>query len=139
MVIGCLKTSLPTVCKAICMTRVLFVIRNDIKNPERALVKEIHRVANHLVEKLDPDITHHLIGHPLHAISASIGTEAANSHDRGDGEANQDDRIDFWPRIESSKIMSARPSELGAAPWKMVLVTRAIASGKKGLTAISET
>ena len=39
IVIGCLKTSLPTVLKAICMTRVLFVM-TDIKNPERALLKK---------------------------------------------------------------------------------------------------
>src|SRR5437867_11741694 len=39
IVIGCLKTSLTTVVKAICITRVLYVI-SDNKNPERDLLKK---------------------------------------------------------------------------------------------------
>src|SRR5437870_441738 len=39
MVIGCLKTSLPTLVKAICMTRVSLVMR-DIKKPDRILLKK---------------------------------------------------------------------------------------------------
>ena len=39
MVIGCLKTSLLTLVKAICMIRVSLVMR-DIKNPDRILLKK---------------------------------------------------------------------------------------------------
>jgi hypothetical protein len=39
IVIGCLKRSLPTLVKAICMTRVSLVMR-DIKNPDRILLKK---------------------------------------------------------------------------------------------------
>ena len=39
MVIGCLKTSLLTLVKAICMIRVSLVMR-DIRNPDRILLKK---------------------------------------------------------------------------------------------------
>src|SRR6185437_11513572 len=61
------------------------IVRDNRHQKSRArLVKEIHRVANHLAEKLTPDITDHLIADPLHAIGTSIGTEAAHHHDRRD-------------------------------------------------------
>ena len=75
------------------------------QKPGTRLVKKIHRVTNHLAEKLVPDITHDPVAHPLHAISASERTETADSHDRRDGEADQDDGIDFWAAVENSKIM----------------------------------
>jgi len=74
--------------KAICMTRVLFVIIDIKKSRARLVKEEIHRVAEHLAEKLIPDIAHHLIADPLHAVGASVGTEAAHHHNRRDSETN---------------------------------------------------
>jgi hypothetical protein len=58
----------------------------------------------HLAEKLAPDITHHLIADPLHAVGTSVGAEAAHGHDRRDGQTNQNNRVDLWPGIERVKI-----------------------------------
>src|SRR4029077_15130047 len=68
------------------------IVRDNRHQKSRArLVKEVHRVAEHLAEKLIPDIAHHLVTHPLHAVGASVGTEAAHHHNRWDSETDQDD------------------------------------------------
>src|SRR5215831_7461760 len=48
MVIGCLKTSLLTLVKAICIMRVSLVIR-DIRNPDRILLKKSIEWRNNLL------------------------------------------------------------------------------------------
>ena len=91
------------------MTRVSLVIR-DIKSPERVLLKKSIDDAHHLVEKLTPNIGHHLVADPLHAVGISVGTEAAHGHDRWDCETDQDNRIDFWP-VSRAENWSPGPSD----------------------------
>src|SRR5437764_13179325 len=74
------------------------------QNARARLVKEIHRVAEHLAEELTADISDDLVTHPPRAIGASVGTEATQSHDHRNGKADQHDRIDFWACIEGMKI-----------------------------------
>ena len=56
-------------------------------------------MADHFAEKLDTDIGDDLAAHPLHAVGAPVGAKGAHSHDRGDSQTNQNDRIDLWPGI----------------------------------------
>ena len=55
------------------------------------LVKEIHRMANHLVKKLGANIGDDLVAYPLHAVGISVRAQAAQSHDDRNGETDKDD------------------------------------------------
>ena len=68
------------------------------------LVKKIHRMPNHFAKKLSANIGDDLVAHPLHAIGISVGTKAADSHDRWNGEADQNDRIDFGASVQNFQI-----------------------------------
>ena len=64
------------------------------------LVKKIHGMANHLAEELLANIGDDFVAHPLHAIGTSVRTEAAHGHDGRNSETDQDNRIDFRPRVQ---------------------------------------
>ena len=62
-------------------------------------IKELHRVPHNFAEELVPDVGHHFVGHPVHAIRVAVRTEAAHRHDRRNGEADKKERIDFGTRV----------------------------------------
>ena len=72
------------------------------------LVKEIHGMANHLAKKLDAYVGDHPVAHPLHAIGASVGTEAAHGHDGRDGQTDENNRIDLRACVQNVKIRTHR-------------------------------
>src|SRR5260370_33236476 len=61
-------------------------------------------MANDLAEKLAPNIGDHLVAHPIHVVRISVRAEAAHSHDGRNGEADKNDRIDFWAGVQNFQI-----------------------------------
>src|SRR5207237_10164828 len=72
------------------------IVGNTRHQKTRAhLVKEIHRMANHLVKKLPANIGDHFVAYPVHVVGVSVRAAAAHRHDRWNGEADDNDRIDL--------------------------------------------
>src|SRR4029453_8351164 len=55
------------------------------------LVKEIHRMANHLVKKLGANIGDDFVAYPLHKVGIPVRAHTAQSHDDRNGETDKDD------------------------------------------------
>src|SRR5207237_9765971 len=67
-------------------------------------VKELHGVAHNLAKELVPNVGYHFVAHPIHAIRIAVRTETAHRHDRWDGQADQNDRIDSWAHVQDFEI-----------------------------------
>ena len=72
-------------------------------------------MAHDFRKELGPDVGHHLVADPVHAIRVSIGAEAAQSHDHWNGKADKKDRINFWAGVEGFKVR-AELHRVGSGP-----------------------
>ena len=63
---------------------------------------------HNLGEELVPDISHHFVAHPIHVVRIPERTEAADRHDRRNGQADEDNRIDFRACVQDFEIRPQR-------------------------------
>ena len=61
-------------------------------------------MAHNLAEELVPDVSNYFIAYPVHVVSIPVVAKTAHRHDKRDGEANPNDRVDLWTHIQHLMI-----------------------------------